>query len=215
VDWELLEGVPAEEVRLLLSVARRRRFARKEVVFHRDDPADSLHLVSKGRFAIQTMTPLGDTFMFGIRGVGHSFGEMALFGDHTRSATIVALEPSETFSIYEGDFRRLQAQHEAINRALLNFFVSEVRSLHERLLEALYVPVERRVMRRLSDLVDLYGEGERHVVVPLTQETLAELAGTSRETVNRILREEEKRGTLELQRGKTVLDRELLAKRVR
>ena len=131
VDWELLEGVPAEEVRLLLSVARRRRFARREVVFHRDDPADSLHLVSKGRFAIQTATPVGDTFMIGVRGAGHSFGEMALVGSHTRSATIVALEPSETFSIYEGDFQRLQAQHEAINRALLNFLASEVRSLHD------------------------------------------------------------------------------------
>jgi CRP/FNR family transcriptional regulator, cyclic AMP receptor protein len=215
MEWQLLEGVPAEEVRLLLSVARRRRFARKEVVFHRDDPADSLHLVSKGRFAIQTATPVGDTFMIGIRGAGDTFGEMALVGSHARSATIVALEPSETFSIYEGDFQRLQAQHEAINRALLNFFAREVRALHDRLLEALYVPVERRVIRRLSDLAELYGDGGRHVVVPLTQEMLAELAGTSRETVNRILRDEERRGTLELQRGRTVLDRELLAQRVR
>ena len=90
-------------------------------------------------------------------------------------------KPSETFSIYEGDFQRLQAQREAINRALLNFFASEVRSLHERLLEALHVPVKRRVLRRLWDLADLYGEGGRQVVVPLTQGTLAELVGTSRD----------------------------------
>ena len=57
VQWRLVEGVPEDEVRRLLSVARRRRFSRGEVVFHRDDPADSLHLVQKGRFAIKVMTP--------------------------------------------------------------------------------------------------------------------------------------------------------------
>ena len=63
-----MDGVPDEEVRRLLSVARRRRFSRHEVVFHREDPADSLHLISKGRFAIRIMTPLGETVTIGIRG---------------------------------------------------------------------------------------------------------------------------------------------------
>jgi CRP-like cAMP-binding protein len=48
VEWRLLEGVPEEQVRELLKIARRRNFVRNEVVFHRHDPGDSLHLVSKG-----------------------------------------------------------------------------------------------------------------------------------------------------------------------
>ena len=80
MEWRLLEGVPADQVRELLQVARRRRFSRNEVVFHRDDPGDSLHLISKGRFAIQVMTPLGETATIAIRGPGESFGEMALVG---------------------------------------------------------------------------------------------------------------------------------------
>ncbi len=60
-----MDGVPEEEVRRLLSIARRRRFSRNEVVFHREDPADSLHLISKGRFAIRIMTPLGETVTIG------------------------------------------------------------------------------------------------------------------------------------------------------
>ena len=55
MEWRLLEGVPAGQVRELLQAARRRRFSRNEVVFHRDDPGDSLHLVSKGRFAIHVI----------------------------------------------------------------------------------------------------------------------------------------------------------------
>jgi CRP/FNR family transcriptional regulator, cyclic AMP receptor protein len=215
VDWKLLAGIPPEEVRLLLSVARRRRFSRNEVVFHRHDPADSLHLVEKGRFAIRVITPLGDTVTVGLRGPGDSFGEMALVSENaTRSATIMALEDAETFSVYQGDFERLREQHPTIDGVLIAFLAGEVRLLNERLLEALYVPAERRVQRRLAELAGLYGGTAGAAEIPLTQEALAELAGTSRATVNRVLREEQERGTVELRRGKTiVLDGEQLARR--
>ena len=68
MNWRLLEGVPDEEVRRLLSVARRRTFRKAEVVFHRRDPADSLHLISRGRFKVQVMTPLGEPATIAIRG---------------------------------------------------------------------------------------------------------------------------------------------------
>lgn len=110
VEWRLLEGVPAEEIRLLLSSARRRRFDRNEVVFHRHDPADSMHLVTKGRFAVRTMTLLGDTVTIAVRGPGDSFGEMAVIQEGaTRAATVAALEEAETFSVFHTDFERLRA----------------------------------------------------------------------------------------------------------
>jgi CRP-like cAMP-binding protein len=217
VEWKLLAGVPAEEVRLLLSVARRRRFDRNEVVFHRHDPADSLHLIAKGRFAIRVMTPIGDTVTIGLRGPGDSFGEMALVSeDAIRSATIVALEDAETFSVYRGDFEQLRKQQPTINEVLIAFLANEVRLLNERLLEALYVPAERRVQRRLAELAQLYGGRDGSAELPLTQEALAELAGTSRATVNRVLREEQERGAVELRRGKTIVhDFAGLARRAR
>ena len=70
--------------------------------------------------------------------------------------------------------------------------------LNERLLEALYVPVERRVLRRLVELAELYPGADGRSRDTLTQEALAELAGAARPTVNQVLREEEKRGTIEL-----------------
>jgi len=215
VRWRLTEGVPDEEVRRLLSIARRRRFSRGEVVFHREDPADSLHLISKGRFAIRIMTPLGDTVTIGIRGPGDSFGEMALVAEaRKRSATVEALEEAETFAVYVADFRRLRKEHPSVDQVLIGFLTDELDRQNELLLEALYVPVERRVLRRLAELSALYAG--RDSVIPLTQEQLAELAGTSRATVNRVLREEQERGTVELHRGRTaVLDTEAIARRAR
>jgi CRP-like cAMP-binding protein len=216
-EWRLLADVPAEDVRELIEVARRRRFARNEVVFHRYDPGDALHLISKGRFSIRVMTPLGQVATIGLRGPGDSFGEMALLDDNaTRSATVTALEEAETFSITRGDFERLRARHPAVNEILLRFLQDEVRLLNERLLEALYVPVEKRVLRRLVELAAMYPSRENEALISLTQESLAELAGASRATVNQVLRDEERRGSIELQRGKTrILDVAALTARAR
>src|SRR5262249_60609384 len=166
-------------------------------------PADSLHLIVKGRFAVRVMTPLGEPATIAVRGPGDSFGEMALVGGVRRSATIEALEESETFCVYEGDFHRLRRKYPEVNQLLIGFLTNEVRMLNERLLEALYVPVERRVLRRVVELARRYGPGgDGSVEIPLTQEELAGLAGSTRATVNSVLRDAEKRGLIELRRGK-------------
>lgn len=218
MQWALLAGVPEEERREILRVARRRTFAKNEVVFHRGDPADCCHLIAQGRFAIRIMTPLGNTVTVAVQGPGATFGEMALLAeDGKRGATVAALEPGETYAVYRTDFDRLRATHPDADRFLWAFLVNEVRALDERLLEALYLPVEKRVLRRLVELAELYGgEGEGPVTVPLTQEVIAELSGAGRPTVNQVLREEERRGTLELTRGRTrILDASELARRAR
>lgn len=217
MKWRLLEDVPDEEVRRLLSVARRRTFRKGEVVFHRGDPADSLHLIAKGRFKIQVMTPLAQEATIAIRGPGDAFGEMAIVGEGAkRSATIEALERGETFCVLESDFRRLRREHPGVDRILIEFLATEVRLLNARLLEALYVPVDRRVVRRLAELANVYDSGESQVEIPLTQEELAGLAGTTRPTVNQVLRSLEAAGLLVLRRGRTIVtDRDGLAARVR
>lgn len=216
MEWRLLDDVPAGQVRELMRMARRRRFSRNEVVFHRDDPGDSVHLIVKGRFAIQVMTPLGDTATIAIRGPGESFGEMALIEGARRSATVLALEESETLSLYKREFDQLRREHATVGDVLIGFLAGEVRMLNERLLEALYLPVERRVLRRLVELGTLYAEPDGTAEVTLTQEAIAELAGAKRPTVNRVLREEAARGTIELMRGRIrILDLEGLRNRAR
>ncbi len=99
-----------------------------------------------------------------------------------------------------------------INEVLTNALVAEVRRLSGALTDALFVPVEQRVWRRLNDLAQLYG-GQPGVVVPLTQDDLAQLAGTTRSTANRVLRAGEEQGILRLARGRIeVGDRAALQK---
>jgi CRP-like cAMP-binding protein len=211
VPFRLLAGVPPDDVRALLAISRRRSFAKGEVVFHRDDPGDSLHLVVKGSFAVRIMAPLGDIVTVAVRGQGDSFGEMALADpDSRRSATVSALEPSATMAVYYGEFDRLRKQHPQIDKVLTAFLVGEIRRQNALLLDALYVPAERRVLRRLAELAEMYADGDG--VIALTQEELGQIAGTTRSTVNRVLREQEARGTIALKRGQVrIVDREAVS----
>ena len=207
--------MPDDALQALLTIARRRTFDRNEVVFHRGDPADSLHLIVKGRFSVRIATPLGDSATLSVRGPGDAFGELALLdAESIRSATVSALEAGETHSIYRGDFERLRKEHPSVNDVLAGILADRLRRLSDQLVEAYYVPADRRVLRRVCELADLYGGDDDEVTVPLTQEEVADLAGTSRATVNRVLRDAEKRGLVELRRGKTaVLNLEELSRR--
>ena len=213
MEWSLLAGVPEDDVRLLLSVARRRTFGKGEVVFHRNDPADSLHLVVRGRFGARVLTPLGDSVLVDVLGPGQSFGELALLlPDARRSATVEALEAAESRSIFRDDFAVLQREHPVVKDVLLRLLAEQLRRSTDRVVEAHYVDAETRARRRLVELASTYEDG----VVPLTQEDVAAMAGTSRATVNRVLREEVRLGAVALARGRTtVLDPDGLERRCR
>jgi CRP/FNR family cyclic AMP-dependent transcriptional regulator len=212
MEWPLLADLPSEDVRRVLAVARRRTFAKGEVVFHRDDPADSLHLVVRGRFGARVVTPLGDSVLVDVLGPGQSFGELALLSDARRSATVEALEAGETRSVFRDDFSALQHEHPGVKDVLLRLLAEQLRRSTDRVVEAHYVDAETRVRRRLLDLAVTYGGDP----VALTQEDIAALAGTSRATVNRVLREEAKLGAVVLARGRTtVVDRDALERRCR
>ena len=217
MEWPLFADVPAEDVRRLLSIARRRTYRKGEVVFHRDDLAESLHLVVRGRFAVRITTSLGESALLDVLGPGDAFGELALLlPDARRSATMEALEEGETRTVFRDDFARLQVEHPGVKDVLLRLLAQQLARASDRLVEAHYTDAESRVRRRLCELSEHYATGEGEAVVPLTQEDLADMAGTSRATVNRVLRDEERRDIVELARGRIrVCDLEGLRRRSR
>jgi CRP-like cAMP-binding protein len=115
---------------------------------------------------------------------------------------VSALEAGETRSVYRDDFAALQKRHPGVKDVLLRLLAEQLRRSSERVVEAHYVDAETRVLRRVCELALSYGAAG---IVPLTQEDLAAMAGTSRATVNRVLREEQSRGTLSLQRGRVTV----------
>jgi len=214
-QWPILNVLSDDERRSLMRVARRRKFARNEVIFHEGDPGDTLHLVAQGHVAIRVTTPLGDVATVRVLRAGEFFGELAVVLPAPRNATAVAVDAAETLAIHRSEFDALRDRHPAMQHVLVDALVSEVRRLAVQLLDALYVPVEKRVWRRLAELAQVFSDGE-NVTIPLTQEELAQVVGTTRPTMNRLLREGEAAGIVQVSRRRVeVTDLAALSRRAR
>src|SRR6185437_10824792 len=99
----------------------------------------------------------------------------------------------------------LRDQHPPIRDALEEMLAAQLAATTNRLVEALYTPVAARVRNHLVELAGLYGDlAAAEVTIPLSQEHLAGLSGTTRETVNRVLKQEQERGAVRLGRGRIV-----------
>lgn len=215
VEWALLAGLADDDRRRLVASLRRRSYARNEVIVHEGDPSDAMHLIERGRVRITLLSPEGESVDVAVLGSGQTFGELSLVREPSRrSATVSALEQTDTLVFRRDQLERLRRDHPAVDRFIAEVLAAQVQRLSSRLVESNFVPAHRRVIRRLLDLAAEYGDGDVSVVVPLTQEILAGLAGTTRPTVNQVLNQLANSGAIELARGRIVI-RDLQAVRRR
>jgi CRP/FNR family cyclic AMP-dependent transcriptional regulator len=127
---------------------------------------------------------------------------------------VSALEVGETFSVTRGDFHELARRHVEVKDVLLTLLADSVRRSTERVVVAHYLDADDRVRWALLRLAPLYSSNGV-TVIPLIQEQIAELAGVTRPTVNRVLRDERTRGTVALERGRVrIVDHDDLERRV-
>lgn len=204
MDWDLLASLPEAERAELLATAARHSYRRGEFLVHAGDRADSLHLVVDGRVAVEVATDAGDRATLTILSPGEYFGELSLVGlgtEHRRTASVVALEPTRTLCVDAATFERLRTRRPAFDRLLVTALAARVEQLSERLLEVLYVGLDRRLHRCLVALADIYPE----LSIPLTQDQVAGLVGGTRPSVNQALQKLSGQGIVELQRGRIVI----------
>jgi CRP/FNR family cyclic AMP-dependent transcriptional regulator len=185
------------------------RFRRGQAVFNDGDTADHLYLVRSGRFDVQLTTPSGTVVVVRVIQPGEFFGELALVHHGVRrTARVTALEDSEVVSLRRTDLDELRLHHPGIDRVLVAALAERLRQTSAFAVE-LMMPPEQRICRRLVVLADAYGD----TPIRLSQDDLARMAGTVRQTVNRVLKAAERAGVLEVRRGELrVLDRDGLAR---
>jgi len=212
----LLDTLGDDDRRRLLATTRRRKFAAGEVIFHEGDRGDSVHLIERGHVAVRVGTPLGDVATLTMLGPGSAFGELALIdGNERRSATVVAIDATDTRVVDHGEFERLRREYPQIERFLVELLAAQVRRVSGLAVEAMFVPADIRVLRRLLEVAQQFGENGG-TVIALTQDDLASMAGTTRPTANRVLKRAETDGLLRLGRGRIeIIDADRLTKRAR
>ncbi|MFL5895965.1 MAG: Crp/Fnr family transcriptional regulator [Thermoleophilaceae bacterium] len=209
----LLERVPifsslsAPELAELAKVAVPRTYAAGQVVFREGDSGDTCFVVRSGAVKI-TREHGGRTIALAELRAGDMFGELAMFGGETRSATAQALEDSSAVALLAGDIRRLLTNSPDIAVKMLEAMADRVRATNERLANQSFQTVAGRVAGVLIDLVDSRqseGAAANDVLVEATQADIAQLAGASRESASRFLATLEREGLVTTQRGKVIV----------
>lgn len=188
---------------------RTRRFRRGEVIFHQGDPGDALFIVSSGAIKIVLPSETGDEAILATLRVGDVFGELALLDGAPRSATAVAIEPSETLVLPRDRFRDLLATEPAIRDALLASLAGELRRLTNHVEELHFLDITGRLASRLARLANEGGkaepDGSIRLPSPLTQGDLAAMIGCTRQSVNKLLGMFSDDGLIRLERESVVV----------
>ena len=208
---ELLERVPAfstlevEDLRRIAQLAVPRSFQTGEAVFREGDSSDTCYVVREGRARAVRTHGDGRTITLARFGPGDIFGELAMFEDERRSATVEAIEPTSVVGVLGPDMRRLMGEHPEIATRLVIALGRRLREMNERLSRQSFQTVQSRVAVVLSELVEqeiAAGKSDADVLVTATQADLAQLAGSSRESASRFLAVLERAGVISQGRGR-------------
>ena len=210
---ELLGRVPVfstlerADLARIADVAVPRSFEPGQAVFREGDASDTCYVVREGR--ARAIRSHGDrTITLATFGPGDIFGELAMFEDERRSATVEAIGQMSVVGVLGPDMRRLMGEHPGIAMRLVIALGRRLRETNERLSRQSFQTVQSRVAVVLSDLVQAAvddGRPGQDVLVTATQADLAQLAGSSRESASRFLAVLERAGVISQGRGRLVV----------
>lgn len=213
---ELLRSVPLfsdleqGELENFSHVAVARSFPAGTRVFHEGDHSDACYIVREGSFRVTREHSDGRAITLATLGTGDIFGELAMLDGEVRSASVEALTDGELLALPAGEVRALLARHPEITVKLVGALVRRLRTANERISRQSFQTVPSRVAGVLSQLVAEEAPRspeEAGVTIRMNQADLAQLAGTSRESVSRFLADLERAGVVKPGRGRvTVLE---------
>jgi CRP-like cAMP-binding protein len=204
----VFEELGPAELNAVADVAVPRHFSAGEAVFREGDASSSCYVVREGRARAVREHLDGRQITLATFGPGDIFGELAMFDDELRSATVEATEELSVLAIAGGDMRRLMRDHPEIAVKLAVSLVRRLRAANERLARQSFQTVQSRVAGVLQQLVQQAragGAGERDVEITATQADVAQLAGSSRESASRFLAVLERAGVINQGRGRLIV----------
>jgi CRP-like cAMP-binding protein len=172
----------------LTSAGAARRVAtypKGKVVFSQGQPSDSVIYIQKGRIKMSVLSRTGKEAVVAMLGPGDFFGEGALTGQSIRIGTATATMPTTVLIIEKGAMRDLLRDEPAFSERFISYMLARNIRIEADLVDHLFNSSEKRLARTLL-LLARYGdqEGPEQRIPKISQETLAEMVGTTRSRVN-------------------------------
>jgi CRP/FNR family transcriptional regulator, cyclic AMP receptor protein len=196
----LFKGAPERALEVAASVVQPRTFEPETVIFQEGDRGEALYILTEGMVKLSKVDLGGYEKTLTILQPPEFFGEMALLGNTTRSATAISLGHIQTYLLYADDFNKLIQTYPTVSLNLTTTLAQRLRGMDDEAQILSYKDAQGRVafvLLRLyrSGVIELNKSGS--AIVKLTHQDLANLAGTSRETVTRALKVLENEGVIE------------------
>lgn len=204
----LFADLEEEELERFSHVAVPRSFPAGTRVFHEGDDSDACYIVKEGSFRVTREHSDGRAITLATLGPGEIFGELAMLDGDKRSASAEALTDGDLLALPANDVRALLARHPEISLKLVAGLVRRLRAANVRLSRQSFQTVPSRVagiLFQLSSEAQADGDAEEEVTIEMNQTDLAQLAGTSRESVSRFLAELERAGVVRSGRGRVTV----------
>jgi CRP-like cAMP-binding protein len=204
--FPLFADLDERELTAIAAVAKPRRYAKDEVVFYADESGDVFCLIREGQVKVTMISPEGKEIILSLLGPGDFFGEMALLDDEPRSATVVATEPLELMTIWRKDFLQILSENFDITKKVLAEISQRLRMASSRIESLATMDVYGRLARFFLDLAKDQGKMLDNGYVAVTRPThqaIANMIGTSRETVSRLIHDLMRQNLL-ISEGKTI-----------
>jgi CRP/FNR family transcriptional regulator/CRP/FNR family cyclic AMP-dependent transcriptional regulator len=180
-----------EQLDALAAGLRTRRYRRGETIFEQGDPGDALHIILAGRVKIASPSDSGVHAILATLRPGEFFGSLALLDGSPRSASAIAVEPTETLILPRDRFRALLDESPAIRDHVFAELAGELRRLTNHVEELHFLDITGRLAARLARMAEEQGVpgdgGEIRIAGPITQGDLAAMVGSTRQSVNKLL----------------------------
>jgi CRP-like cAMP-binding protein len=213
----LFAGLDESELLALGACARRRTYQKGEHVFHQGDAGDAVFVLAEGRVKVIFASAEGDEMILATLQPPDVFGELALIDGGPRSASIQTLEPTAVLTLSRATLLDLMARHPAVTDLVLRSLGRLVRRMMAQAGDLVFLDLHGRVAKLLLSLIEGragHSGGFSSLELKLTQSDLAAMVGGSRQSVNQILHNFERRGYLRLKgQGLIVHDLEGLRRR--
>lgn len=198
------------ELARFTTVVREREYPKNSVILFEDDPGDALFVVSGGQVKVVLIGEDGREVILSVLSEGDFFGEMSLIDDEPRSAHVIAMKDSRLLVLRRDDFQQQIQLLPSIALKVLKVLVGRLRRADAKIGGLVLLDVNGRVAKLLLDLGD--ESGGPHITRKLTHHTIAQMIGSSRETVSRAMRELTDRGLIDVSRREiTIKNRDGLA----
>lgn len=214
----IFSSLEEKQVRDIADISIEKFFLKNEVIFHEGDPGSSLFIVKSGVIKISLIDPNGKEAILQMLYETDFFGEMSLLDGQFRSATVSAVEDSKALMISQKDFTEFIQQHPDVIFSIVAGLNRRLRKANDKIASLTFFDVYGKVAKTLLDLIKEKGDqaGEQVILeLPFSRQELANMAGTSRESLTRILYEFQVRGCLKLEGRKiTILNEAILRREV-